>query len=76
MSLTVKYGRETVSPGPGPRSWIPRRRPSVSVSQPEPASAGRPELDAEHALPEAERTIGVVRRKLDQRLRHPMLTGA
>ena len=40
-SATVKYGREAVSPGPGPRSWTPRRRLSVSVCHPDPAPAGR-----------------------------------
>jgi hypothetical protein len=40
-SATVKYGREAVSPGPGPRSWTPRRRLSVSVCHPDPAAAGR-----------------------------------
>src|SRR5919106_3454259 len=40
-SATVKEGREAVSPGPGPRSWTPRRRPSVSVCHPDPAAAGR-----------------------------------
>ena len=29
-----------MSPGPDPRWWTPRRRPSCSISQPEPASAG------------------------------------
>ena len=40
-SATVKYGREAVSPGPGPREWTPRRRLPVSVSHPDPAAAGR-----------------------------------
>ena len=35
-----EVGREAVSPGPGPRSWTPRRRLSVSVSHPDPAAAG------------------------------------
>jgi hypothetical protein len=42
-SATVKYGREAVSPGPGPRSWTPRRRLSVSACHPDPAAAGRGE---------------------------------
>jgi hypothetical protein len=42
-SATVKYGREAVSPGPGPRSWTPKRRLSVSACHPDPAAAGRGE---------------------------------
>ena len=34
-----EVGEEAVSPGPGPRSWIPSRRPSASASHPDPASA-------------------------------------
>src|ERR687895_747508 len=42
-SATVKYAREAVSPGPGPRSWTPKRRLSVSACHPDPAAAGRGE---------------------------------
>ena len=70
-SATVKYGSEAVSPGPGPRSWTPRRRPSASASQPGSGGGGPGrELDPEDALPEAQRAIGVVGRELDQRRGH------
>jgi hypothetical protein len=42
-SETVKYAREAVSPGPGPRAWTPRRRLSASACHPDPAAAGRGE---------------------------------
>ena len=66
-----------MSPGPGPALVDPEAK-AVGLGLPSGAGLGGPalELDAEHALPEAERAIGVVGRKLDQRRGHAMLTGA
>jgi hypothetical protein len=66
-SSTVKYGREAVSPGPGPRQWIPSRRsPVLGRLSPSGRCEPRRKHDAENAVPEAAGPIGIVGRNSDR----------
>ena len=67
MSSTAKYGSENESPGPLPRVCTPSDGdPAVSASR-HLALRTLCQLDPEQTAPEAQRPLGIIGRKLDQR---------
>ena len=52
-SRRKRRGSDAVSPGPGPRSWTPRRRPSSSPAQPPGPRLGGPSGPARRRAPRA-----------------------
>jgi hypothetical protein len=67
----VKYGRDAVSPGSGPRLWIPKPQ-AIRVGLPTRSGGRGPrrEADPEDSVPELEGAIGIVGWEFDQRRGH------